>query len=65
MQRVSITHVEYRRGFTRPSCFIEDIPIANRVAGWLHNQNPKSARPLGIPSKALAELDSLELLRRF
>ena len=65
MQRVSITHVEYRRGFTRPSCFIEDIPIANRVAGWLHNQNPKSTRPLAIPSKALAELDSLELLRRF
>jgi DNA helicase-2/ATP-dependent DNA helicase PcrA len=65
MQRVSITHVEYRRGFTRPSCFIEDIPMANRVAGWLHNQYPKSARPLGIPSKALAELDSLALLRRF
>jgi len=65
MQRVSITHVEYRRGFTRPSCFIEDIPSANRVAGWLHSQSARSACPIGIPARALAELDSLELLRRF
>ncbi len=39
-----------RRGFTRPSCFIEDIPSANRVAGWLHSQSARSARPVGIPS---------------
>jgi DNA helicase II / ATP-dependent DNA helicase PcrA len=43
MQRVSISHVEYRRGFTRPSCFIEDIPAEDRVVGWL--REPRVAMP--------------------
>ena len=35
MQRVAVSHVSYRGSFARPSPFIEDIPTANRVAGWL------------------------------
>jgi DNA helicase II / ATP-dependent DNA helicase PcrA len=58
MLRVSISHVEYRRGFTQPSCFIDDIPSEHRVVGWLHSQHPS---PPG--SRALAELDALTLLR--
>jgi hypothetical protein len=65
MQRVSISHVEYRRGFTRPSCFIDDIPVENRVAGWLDAQPHPSSKHQGIASRALVELDALELLRRF
>ncbi len=65
MLRVSITHVEYRRGFTRPSCFIDDIPTENRVIGWLHDQAKGSLPAVGIGARALAELDSLELSRQF
>jgi DNA helicase-2/ATP-dependent DNA helicase PcrA len=65
MQRVSISHVEYRRGFKRPSFFIDDIPVENRVAGWLDAQPHPSSKHQGIASRALVELDALELLRRF
>ncbi len=65
MQRVSITHVEYRRGFTRPSCFIEDIPAADRVVGWLHTQPQPTPQRVGVSPRAVVELETLELLRRF
>jgi DNA helicase II / ATP-dependent DNA helicase PcrA len=65
MQRVSISYVEYRRGFTRPSPFIDDIPTENRVAGWLHAQPQPSPKHPGTASRAFVELDALELLRRF
>lgn len=65
MERVSITHAEYRRGFTRPSPFIEDIPAENRVAGWLHSRPQPSPQRSGALARAEAELDALELLRRF
>ena len=35
MRRVTITHCEFRRGYTCPSSFIEDLPAANKVKGWL------------------------------
>jgi hypothetical protein len=38
MRRVTITHCEFRRGHTSPSSFIEDLPAANRVKGWLRGQ---------------------------
>jgi DNA helicase II / ATP-dependent DNA helicase PcrA len=38
MRRVTITHCEFRRGYTSPSSFIEDLPAANRVKGWLRGQ---------------------------
>ena len=37
MRRVTITHCEFRRGYTSPSSFIEDLPTANRVKGWLRS----------------------------
>jgi len=49
MQRVSITHVEHRRGFCRPSCFVDDIPTENRVVGWLRGQG--QASPAGRPAQ--------------
>lgn len=57
MQRVSISHVEYRRGFTRPSCFIDDIPPEDRVVGWLDHSRPAAS---GSSSRALLELEALE-----
>lgn len=62
---VSITHAEYRCGFTRPSPFIDDIPAENRVAGWLHGKPKPSSRNNGALLRGEAELDALELLRRF
>ena len=35
MRRVTITHCEFRRGYTLPSCFVTDIPAEHRVNGWL------------------------------
>lgn len=35
MRRVTITHCEYRRGYARPSPFLDDIPEQNFVRGWL------------------------------
>jgi DNA helicase-2/ATP-dependent DNA helicase PcrA len=62
MRRVTITHCEFRRGYTSPSSFIEDLPAANRVKGWLRGQaapvdNARASPLLSIklPSVALAE----------
>ena len=33
MRRVTISHCEFRRGFTQPSCFLADIPTDNSVSG--------------------------------
>lgn len=49
MERVSISHVEYRRGYTRPSPFLLDIPADSHVKGWLRSQRTDGAgpRPIG------------------
>jgi DNA helicase II / ATP-dependent DNA helicase PcrA len=65
MHRVGITHVEYRRGFCRPSCFIDDIPSENRVVGWLRSQAQACPSKPATTANVLAEMDALELLRRF
>jgi Superfamily I DNA and RNA helicases len=36
MRRVTVSYCEYRRGYETPSLYVEDIPVPNRVAGWLH-----------------------------
>jgi DNA helicase-2/ATP-dependent DNA helicase PcrA len=61
MRRVSLSHVQYRRGFTQPSSFIEDIPAQDRVAEWLHSRAQPPAR---TRSRGLAELDASAFLRR-
>ena len=35
MRRVTITHCDFRRGYTSPSCFIADLPPESRSDGWL------------------------------
>ena len=35
-QRVTVSYCAFRRGFTKASCFIEDLPAENVVHGWLH-----------------------------
>jgi DNA helicase-2/ATP-dependent DNA helicase PcrA len=35
MRRVTITHCDFRRGYTSPSCFITDLPPESRSDGWL------------------------------
>ncbi len=45
-QRVSVTHCAFRRGHTKPSLFIEDLPTGNIVHGWLgQEQEPPCKRP--------------------
>ena len=61
MQRVAVTHVSYRSGFARPSPFIEDIPAANRVAGWLGSQGRPYADQVAI--RHMAALDGTGLRR--
>lgn len=36
--RVTVTHCAYRKGFTKPSLFIEYLPAKDVVHGWLHAQ---------------------------
>jgi len=35
MRRVTITYCAFRRGYATPSSFLDDIPDANKVNGWL------------------------------
>jgi len=53
MRRIAITHCGFRRGPATPSSFIDDIPDADRVQGWLRDQDrqrkagaPRMERPL-------------------
>lgn len=57
-ERVAITHCSYRRGHTKPSLFIGDIPAENVVHGWLHLQR-------GLPGGGAARTveDSQDPLR--
>lgn len=48
MERVSISHVTFRRGYTKPSPFIADIPAANHVVGWLRAQRRDGRGPQKI-----------------
>ena len=48
MERVSISHVEYRRGYTRPSPFLLDIPVTSHVKGWLRAQRSDGGGPRRI-----------------
>ena len=63
MRRVTISHCDYRRGHTIPSCFVDDIPRQHRVDGWLRgptDQTRRSRLPVAIEAATGAEL-----LRRF
>ena len=44
MRRVTISHCDYRRRYTAPSCFIEDIPQSHRVEGWLRGPTDQTRR---------------------
>ncbi|SPE35599.1 DNA helicase II (fragment) [Burkholderiales bacterium] len=37
MRRITISHCAFRRGHATPSCFIDSIPEAHRVLGWLRH----------------------------
>lgn len=67
MRRVTVSHCEYRRGFALPSPFIDDMPEATRVSGWLHRQRDGDAdrRPTPPTPHRMHDLDPAELLRLF
>jgi len=44
-QRVTVSYCAFRRGFTKPSVFIEDLPAENVVHGWLHVPQEASNAP--------------------
>ena len=44
-ERVTVTYCAFRRGFTKPSLFIDDMPADHIVHGWLHGQGEAGGRP--------------------
>ena len=63
MRRVTISHCEFRRGYTSPSCFINAIPEQHRVQGWLRGST--NAATIRRPSMRIDRVRGAELLRRF
>jgi DNA helicase-2/ATP-dependent DNA helicase PcrA len=45
--RVTVSYCAFRRGSTKVSCFVEDLPAENVVHGWLHSQQDGGAAPGG------------------
>ena len=64
MQRVTVTHCAFRRGFVQPPGFIADIPEEHQVTGWLREQRQAGFVRQG-PQRFLDDVDAMELLRRF
>ena len=52
MRRVTITHCEYRRGYARPSPFLDDIPEQNFVRGWLRGSRFATGARSAAPVRA-------------
>ncbi len=52
MRHVTISYCEYRRGYARPSCFIDNIPEKSRVLGWL-----RAPASTAAPRRRLVHLD--------
>jgi len=48
MRRVTISHCDFRHGYTMPCPFLKDIPDQHRFAGWL--RGPPSLAPRPGPS---------------
>jgi len=44
MVRITVSHCSYRHGPMLPSPFIDDIPLANRVDGWLRGRERQPSR---------------------
>ena len=61
MRRVTISHCEFRRGTTSPSCFITDIPEEHRVRGWLRGAS--TAIPLRRPTRGDTSVHRAALAR--
>jgi DNA helicase-2/ATP-dependent DNA helicase PcrA len=55
MRRVSISYCDFRRGHTRASCFIADIPVQHRVSGWLRGLTTSRRGVPQRPGQAAAE----------
>lgn len=58
MRRVTITHAAWRRGRTRPSPFLADLPAGTWHDGWIDNP-ARPPRYAPAPTTATAELDAL------
>ena len=47
--RVTITYAAFRKGYVKPSRFIEDLPMDHVVHGWLHGEvRPKAGQTQGL-----------------
>jgi len=62
MRRVTISHCDFRHGYTMPCPFLKDIPDQHRFAGWLRGPPSLAPRPRAVPADAL---DGAALLRQF
>jgi len=62
--RLAISHVEFRHGYTDPSPFLDDIPEEHRHKGWLRTPSREETRR-EIAAKTRASLQALdEMLAR-
>ncbi|OYV99916.1 MAG: hypothetical protein B7Z58_17345, partial [Acidiphilium sp. 37-64-53] len=62
MRRVTVSHCEYRRGYEAPSLYVDDIPAAHKVAGWLWADDRSGRRNRGEP--VLTQMSDAEMLDR-
>ena len=59
-QRVTISHCAFRRGYTKQSCFVDDVPREHSVVGWLHDESDVKQRRR-LPFVPLPDVGHLRL----
>ena len=60
MRQVTVSYCNYRRGSVQPACFIDEIPKAHKIPGWLYRQGQRQMpRNDAALQRAKAELDAL------
>lgn len=62
MRRVTISHCAFRRGYTSPSPFLDDLPERTTVRGWLRASDGRISQEAA--AVRLGRLDSADLGRR-
>ncbi len=58
MRRVTISHVEFRRGYATPSRFLADIPAAHRCHGWIAGEGPAADWRARLPKVAAQAVEN-------
>ena len=62
MRRVTVSHCAFRRGYTSPSCFLDDLPELHTIRGWLHA--PAAAQARRDATYPFGRMTTADLARR-